>query len=303
MMDNLQLGSFDFLDDRNIEVIFAFDGTKDPEKKFLQSHIIKEVKGKRFAFKYRVRVRKENLGVDIHIPLLIEETLTKSDAVIVMEDDILFSRNTLESIINLIVLQLAEQDIRPIVGMSGIPSKFNLLKILRHRWRTSIYFTAWGFALTRKFWEEHRSVTRDGWLRIELEDSKRWQMLRKRKQNLWLERFERGNYDYRVQLTLFAKEIDSIAPTFNMVSNLGFGVKNSTHTRFSKPWFLENFLCRVPNIDPKLPQESCLSIERFWKFIDSNTWAGDGLLSRRGRNIGVRSLVQRVKDFIQAPVR
>ena len=109
---------------------------------------------------------------------------------------------------------------------------------------------------------------------------------------LWEERFSRKNYDYLIQKSIFALDLRVYAPVFRIANNLGFGTLGAVHTRFSTPYFLRHNVksfSKVSNLD-------CIKsnmIQNFFVCVDSNTWAGDGWLSKRGRTMGIRTFVKR----------
>jgi hypothetical protein len=76
-----------------------------------------------------------------------------------------------------------------------------------------------------------------------------------------------------------------------MINNNGFEDNVATNTRFSKPLYL-----RGESSNYKMPRNEfhALTLKNrfFWRLADSNTWAGDGLLTIRGRSIGVRTAVK-----------
>jgi hypothetical protein len=78
-------------------------------------------------------------------------------------------------------------------------------------------------------------------------------------------------------------------------NNIGHGVSGASHTRFRTPWFLKySVLGRNDRWKEK-------SLDSRWiiaalKWLDSQTWAGDGLLSVRGRNVGVRTILKKITN-------
>jgi hypothetical protein len=115
----------------------------------------------------------------------------------------------------------------------------------------------------------------------------------KRKKTIWLERISRSNYDYGIQRTMLMEQLNSIAPVFRISDNVGHGIAGAAHTRFRTPWFLrypvlgKNDYFHSKNLNISV-------IEALLKWIDTQTWAGDGLLSVRGRTRGIRTVLKEI---------
>lgn len=242
--------------------------------------------------KVNVIRHKENLGVDKHIPDAISEILTTCAAVLVLEDDIKIAENSLLSMLNMLTKSVDEGSVSPILGMSGLTLPSWLESHFRTYWRHSIYFSAWAYGLTREFWVMHMSNIARKDSDSDL-GSDTWNFLSSRQKKLWEERFSRLNYDYLIQFTLFKNGIESIAPMFRLIDNIGFEDHNATHTKQKRPRYLTklgaNSKLMYDEIYPSVFTFSC-----FWKIIDSNTWGGDGLLSKRGRNCGIRTSLRKL---------
>jgi hypothetical protein len=241
---------------------------------------------------WNIRRLSENLGPDKHIPSAIDWVLESSEGVVVIEDDIKISTSSILSSCQKISGEIIASRLSPVVLMSPLfvsNAKFNY-------WRTTKYFTAWGFALSREFWTVHKSCVGEfnnaPSIENKMKDSKYWQHLSARKKEIWLERIARGNYDYKIQGTLFYNCINVNAPFYRMSDNIGHGSARSTNTRFATPWYLskrskdQRFIFKK-EIKSKL-------ITKILIFADANTWAGDGLLSVRGRSSGVRSSLRKL---------
>lgn len=240
---------------------------------------------------FHLFVEKSNQGCDRHIPAAISKVLNRCDGVLVIEDDIMIPNEQIESILALANLNFREKKTEPIVTMSGI-SFGHLLRF--NRWRKTPYFTAWGYFLFKDFWNCHKLFMDS--LDLAGTDffhhSQYWNKLSQRKKMLWEERFSRKNYDYLIQKSIFALDLRVYAPVFRIANNLGFGNLGAVHTRFSTPYFLRHNVksfSKVSNLD-------CIKsnmIQNFFVCVDSNTWAGDGWLSKRGRTMGIRTFVKR----------
>jgi hypothetical protein len=291
----VQLFSMDLGESR---IILSLDGPRDGNNSDLHMRQIFKQKLKQFENQsnFSVVMFERNLGVDKHVGLAIDAAFENASSLLVLEDDIVFTERSLESILELMAFNFKANIISPIVGMSlfALPN-WRILDVFSF-WRHSIYFTAWGFALHKDFWHMHRN-------QIELRkassaskiSTKNWNLLSERQKALWMQRFKRDNYDYQIQRTLFELDICSIAPSARIFSNIGFADGRATHTGHFAPWFL-----RRGNIAKsiRIKEKSSLSfrvgrVSRFWQFSDSNSWAGDGLMTTRGRTFGLRTILNR----------
>jgi hypothetical protein len=233
----------------------------------------------------------ENKGCDIHIYNSITRVLNSNDLIAVIEDDIALSAKAITELLTQ-AEKIAKIDaLSPIVTMSGVSRKSPLFM---NRWRKSDYFSAWGFALNSKFWLLHAEcvkIQNSNEIERKLVASPTWQKLSKRKKDIWMERITRPNYDYGIQRTIFFEKLNTIAPIFRISDNVGHGVEGAAHTRFKTPRFLrvpvrgKNDHFHTNNVKSRM-------LTAILKWADSQTWAGDGLLSVRGRTRGVRTTLK-----------
>jgi len=235
----------------------------------------------------------QNSGCDIHIYDSINKVLSTNDLVVVIEDDIVASFNAITELLSQAEREVNQGSIAPVVMMSGISRKISLTK---NRWRKSNYFSAWGFALNSQFWSLHTECMKirdTHQIESKLLASSQWRKLSKRKKDIWRERISRTNYDYAIQRTIFLEELHSIAPAFRISDNVGHGIPGAAHTRFRTPWFLRH---SVVGINDRFCSNNLRSgsIGAILKWIDSQTWAGDGLLSMRGRTRGIRTVLREI---------
>lgn len=266
-------------------------GNQDDE---VQSRCCTEVINNRLWIdKIETKIRDKNLGCDLHIPTSISETLEKCEGVIVIEDDVSLSPFAL----NEMILQLKSQSASStfcLVSMS-----FTSLRLPRglNIWRRSMYFSAWGYAVSRKFWQLHQMNQEKtlNWSAIEneLQKSQLWRELSNRKKAIWRERFMRGNYDYQIQKTLFLNNTKSIAPLFRISDNEGHGDVRAVHTSHKMPRYLKR---RVLNRKLHFIFGTRVMdwYQGIFRLLDSNTWGGDGYLSARGRTKGIRTYLRQL---------
>lgn len=239
-------------------------------------------------------INQRNMGCDAHIPWAIQKVLEGCDQVIVIEDDVRISSSSLLEMIRKMSEKSESLEPLAIVGMSAffVPTKHTGI----NSWRTTKFFSAWGFGINQRFWNCHiksSSEIKPGldWDSF-FESSNTWNKLSNRKKELWIERFQRGNYDYAIQSTMFRFDLRAIAPVFRMVDNVGHGLSGATHTRFEAPIYLRFRVSEnKQNFSNHLIYSSITNL--LFDFCDSNSWAGEGVLSRRGRTWGVRTRIRK----------
>ncbi len=287
------LGELSKVRDDDVCLYISIDGPKETNKIKLRERrkFGKELTTLGLSSSSNLIFHKKNLGCDQHIPWAIEWSLKSCQSVIVIEDDVRISNYSLKKIIER--LRVQGDDLSPVLGISCLhrPKFFPKLNV----WRETPYFNAWGYGVSRNFWEQHKVVmqklldTED--LKKVLEDSRIWSRLSGRKRSIWRERFDRGNYDYRIQLSMFALNIKAISPIFRMIENIGHGWEGATHTKFKTPRYLRASTRNQSQIF--ISGTLGIFLSKCFIFLDSQTWAGDGLLNVRGRNIGLRSFARR----------
>lgn len=279
----------------------SIDGPKDKSNKgelFNQQRklLIKRAEG----YGAECFINQRNMGCDSHIPWAIQKVLEECDQVIVIEDDVRISSRSLLEIIRKMSEKAGSLEPLAIVGMSAF---FNPIKHTNiNSWRTTKFFSAWGFGINRKFWHCHINSSSEikpglDWDSF-FENSKTWNKLSNRKKVLWMERFQRGNYDYAIQSTMFRFDIRALAPVFRVVDNVGHGLSGATHTRFEAPIYLRFRVSeKIQNFSKNHISSPIMNL--LFDFCDSNSWAGEGVLSRRGRTWGIRTrILKRLKRNI-----
>lgn len=278
----------------NLEIIVSVDGPKLSSATTINRKIVEDLFSKHgMHLPNLIQIFNENLGCDRHIPQAIDLALSRSDLTIVLEDDVRMSTKSLNSLMSVAEKKYAEGSIAPIITMSGIRRLPFQLK--DEFLRETPYFSAWGFCLTKEFWKIHKESIADFKARSNVGEflggSRIWSEFSNRKKALWTERFQRGNYDYGIQFTLFRKDILCLAPIFRIVDNIGHGAEHATHTKYSVPRYLRKQVSlRQVALNSQVRRGTVLA--KILKIADSCTWAGDSLLSIRGRNIGIRSILK-----------
>jgi hypothetical protein len=281
--------------DKEISIYISIDGPRDgnPSDESSRNQILKLIEESPISNSISKFFSETNSGCDTHIFNSITKVLEKNDYVVVIEDDIEISTVAIIELLDRAQKTCELGSPNPRVAMSGlsrrIPGQIN-------SWRESDYFSAWGFALNAQFWALHcmnMKIVDPTEIERKLAASSNWKKLSQRKRDIWFERISRSNYDYAIQRTIFFEEFQTIAPILRVSNNVGHGIAGASHTRFETPWFLRySVMEKNDRFDRKRMQSR--SISRVLKWLDSQTWAGDGLLSVRGRTMGVRTILRRI---------
>ena len=236
---------------------------------------------------------KENKGCDAHIFESISRIMLDHDYLIVIEDDVKMSKSVVTNLICKADMVAKSKMLNPIVTMAGL--SLNTFRI-KNRWRRSNYFSAWGYVINKSFWKLHKEmimISDEVVLDQKLASSTWWNSLSRRKRKIWQERVLRGNYDYGIQKTLILENIQTYAPVFRISDNVGHGLENAAHTRFKPPAYLRHQVFERKSVFAFKDVDSSL-MNRVFTWVDGQTWAGDGLLSVRGRTWGVRTIFRSV---------
>lgn len=236
--------------------------------------------------------RKKNLGCSDNLVSAVTEVCALHDGVIVVEDDVSISPQFLKALSEVLDSWNPSSDWLTVGGFSPFVTKSKLAGKMLNVWRKSNYFSAWGWGVTSKAWDNYLVVTNQKMFSRYLRNSEKWRSLNMRKQKIWLKRFERGIWDFQVQMMHFATDKYCLLPTLRIIDNEGFDSERSTHTRHKRPW---NFFGNgYSTVMPKYPNKfSKRYLKIFWRYIDSNFWAADGLMNARARNAGVRTLLKK----------
>ena len=190
---------------------------------------------------YSVTIQDNNLGLSRHVTQSITSVLLEFDWVIVIEDDIKLSPRTLESF--KAGIRLSESHgLRGTVGGFSFygNSKIPFLNQV-NCWRTSDYFSAWGWAVSKTCWEKYNLQINSSEISSSLAKSKVWNTLNSRQQASWISKFEKVSkdplftWDFQMVYTSFVNDWTHLLPIFRFVDNEGFGDTRGTHTKGERP--------------------------------------------------------------------
>jgi hypothetical protein len=283
------------LSQAGVDIYVSIDGARQgyPEDKLAQSEIKSILDEYARDNQIQTWFSQVNKGCDKHIFDSISQVLSQKEYLVVIEDDVAITQTATQKMLDRAEEMHTLGKLNPIIAMSGT---FLKLVPFQNMWRLSNYFSAWGFAVNKNFWELHlRTLAiRDPNVVEQLKtQSETWRKTALRKQKIWDERIERTNYDYLIQRTIFLRGINTIAPLFRLCDNVGHGISGAAHTRFRTPWFLK-FSTFGRNDEIREKQISSQRINSSLTWTDSQTWAGDGRFSVRGRNLGLRTYLRRL---------
>jgi len=295
----IELASMDVIP-RN--VILSIDGHKDLEDNEYRSEYSSKLASQELPFEILVKFRDSNLGCSKHIITAVTEVLEDYEKVIVVEDDVVLCPFFLSSMLTAFNISANIDNIATIGGFSNFHKRVHFPFFFRKNyWRSTRYFSAWGWGTTRKFWEGFIELGQIDDLEGFLSSSQHWNKLSNRKRNIWLKRFGRGVWDYNVQLMLFKHDKFNLLPALRIIDNEGFSDFRSTHTKHRRPKNL--FGIGYSKVKPQKFKVTgyYFWLNFFWTFVDSNLWAADGLFNSRARNRGIRTflrdLIKRVSSF------
>jgi GR25 family glycosyltransferase involved in LPS biosynthesis len=227
------------------DVYIALDGPRRPEeskeREFLT--LIASLKEKFPDLLVQTWIRSENLGCAASVISAIDWAIEKSDSLVILEDDLVLSRNTFEFLkLSLPVIESEDK-----VLMATATNSFSSIAP-GTRLGYANYPIVWGWITTSAKWK----IMRKGIL-----DEKTSSYPRKSPKSVqnFLEagkiRAQRGivdAWDIPLASFMYAHGMKCLVPSQNYVSNIGFD-QFSTHTR-SKIWPLAEPISNLKILEP-----------------------------------------------------
>ena len=216
---------------------------------------------------FEPRFRTTNLGSRA-ITSAITKVLQNYPNVIVVEDDLLFSDNSLRCIAEK-VLEL-DSGIATVGGYS--PQIFLNNVVAGNAWRVSNYFCPWVWGINQEMWSRYKQDISSYDL-AQLVQSETWNALSPATQAKWFLRFiwcvnnPNLTWDYQMQFMHFRDGLKSVRPWKSLVTNQGFNPQGQrTH--------------RAPIWNARVYVDSVSSghkfkLDRYSNLIDSLTFAAD----------------------------
>jgi hypothetical protein len=222
------------------------------------------------------QIQSENKGLALHITETITNSLTKYEAIILLEDDVSIGNGFLAYANSFLSDASFSENFSSVGGYSAIAlpkclEKFNLS-------RKSPYFLCWGWGTTREVWSKYKLNLHGINFEEELRNSNSWKSLTKAQQLTWLGRFSKigenplHTWDTQFQYLTFLLDKKQVRPIGRIVENMGFDDSRSSHTSMMRPIWMGEI--RKSNIVPK--RDFILPVfEIFASIYESVTTAGD----------------------------
>ena len=226
-------------------------------------------------------INEHRLGLAEHLRSRVSEILEDYRNVIIIEDDVAFSTNSIIGIRDLQLSGLASGSLT--VGLFGFLPNATPFRFPNNEWRKTKYFSAWGWAISREMWSLYdlNVVKKNGLKKIEKTPA--WSNLNSHQKRRWSYRFSKVEsnpqltWDFQMQYISWLHGLSNLLPLMRSCENEGFEDKMATNTVGKKPrWYLgaatsNKFSTKViSTFDPR-----SILLER----IDSYSWIGDKRLS------------------------
>ena len=211
-----------------------------------------------------------NLGLVAHITETISKIFLTFKYIIVIEDDVVLSKNFITNMINGLNLQSRLNQNGVVSGGSTIYNKK-----LRNKWRETTTLGIWGWACSATTWNGVSFNIVDVNLEKELEKSSTWQSLTKTEKKYWIAQFIKVQnnplytWEYQFLFHLFKNNMINIAPIFSMTGNEGLNRADAFHKSDSKSRSMDRNNMNINN-------SLVLSLSRFSQFYNLfkvETWA------------------------------
>lgn len=224
---------------------------------------------------------KENLGIARHLPFAVGKVLKNHSHTIVIEDDIAIGLGAIRSFEEAREYLDANPEILTIGGFTYSP--WFARKIIKNKWRSSKYFSAWGWMTSQERWPQINQTLKEEEIRIVFQGHKGLDKLSRNQQDKWLHRFhkckvyEERTWDIPVQYWSFKHGKKHLLPTFRIVENEGFGNLNSTNTKLSRPRWMGKFKVQNTQIEMRVAGRI---VSYLMEIVDSFSIASDRNLTK-----------------------
>ncbi len=234
--------------------------------------------------------RPFNLGLAKHIQFAISEVLEEFKYCIVIEDDVLISRNFVSSLKEARHL-FDRKDILTIGGFSPFLPYVNF-RISRNLLRETHYFSAWGWMISKEKWSEYEPQIPLNDVVESLSSSASWIRMNGTQQKIWIRRFCKvansnpSTWDFQMQYLALKKDWVNILPTYKICENVGFDDSRGTHTLGRRPKWMKlqsDFPNEIFNLDELISINSLRG--KILNWVDSIFIAGDSRLTKRVNSI------------------
>lgn len=222
-------------------------------------------------------IHKENIGLALNITTAIENILQIHERVFVIEDDVSVTKDAYKAIVE---MQFGAKTNIATVGGFGFLSPLSKIKKfgLRNYFRSTPYFSAWGWCIDRANWQNYQLDLSNIDLERDLNDSKLWKSLSVQERLIWRRRFGKViknpmyTWDFQMQFMTFKFDKLHHLPYFRIIDNEGFNDVRGT-----------NIKGRIPNWyrgeKPHIDIENTIRVKngimgKIWITMDKFTWVG-----------------------------
>ena len=235
---------------------------------------------------YQWITNEQRFGLVRHLTTRIKDVFENYENLIIIEDDVSVSSEAVMDLASAVAS--AEGKDFFTTGLFGAFPNPGLGKVAKNSWRRTPYFSAWGWAMNKKFWDIYDTEIVKNLGVQALRGRRGWERLNSHQKKRWAFRFSRvesdPNYtwDYQMQFLTWLYELEHKLPIWRLCDNEGFGDPRATNTRLRRPnWYVGTKATSRMRSDFAQPFHSA---DKFIRNVDSYTWIGDRLLFERMRN-------------------
>ena len=270
-----RLEESEFLGDFGVNLICSIDGFRDNQQR-------KELKYEYFGLREQYPnvewvLENTNLGLAKHITTRVTESLQVYENLIVIEDDVSVSKNGLLSLHDILQEEFPSSVFT--AGMFGMLPKNQIEHLIKNRWRTTKYFSAWGWAIQREKWQHYELDIVKKYGIEKLSKGMIWNQLRECQKQRWIKRFSKViikpdlTWDFQMQYLSFLNEFQNVLPLYRICDNEGFDDQRATNTKTPIPgWYYGKR--SNSNISPNAKVRNRY-LGNLVEYLDSISWIGD----------------------------
>jgi hypothetical protein len=177
-----------------------------------------------------------NYGNTQSIPFAIEWVFKHVDRVVIIEDDVILSKDFFHFADSVLALHSLHRRIAGVSALNSVPNRF--ISNPDQAFRYSTYASVWGWAITKDSWLELRELLliRIPIIKLFPKSARNFAAkLRWQSHYFGIANNLPVSWDYRLQLALFSLEKFFVIPNCNYALNVGFG-EDATNTRNRPEW-------------------------------------------------------------------
>lgn len=228
------------------------DGSVSEKDQELANECVRLIRHETSLNVIEIRRNDTNYSNSRSIPSAIDWVFEFVNQVVIIEDDVLLSREFFRFAEFALELHKYNKKVVGVSALNAVPKKF--INDPEKPFRYSVYASVWGWAINQRSWPEIREL-----LLFQIPEVKSFPMsarnfaARKR----WRDHLSgvsqnsKVSWDYRFQLALFSLEGYFVVPNINYALNVGFGYA-ATNTR-NRPDWVPNEYGQSVYFDSSLP--------------------------------------------------